>query len=64
MSLKSFVNNRAEWDAFCDYLDEEITVCQRRLEQSDDSISVYRAHGQIMALRRIKYLRDKINGQG
>ncbi len=64
MSLKAFVNNKGEWDAFCQELDEEITVCQRRLEQSDDSIAVYRAQGQIMALRRIKYLRDKINGQG
>lgn len=62
MSLKQFVNNRAEWDAFCDYLDEEIAVCQRRLEQSDDNIALYRTQGQIMALRRLKYLRDKVNG--
>ena len=56
MSLKAFVNNKAEWDAFCLELDAEIAIMQTRLEQSE------KTQGGILALRRLKYLRDKING--
>jgi len=62
MSLKSFVNNKAEWDAFCEMLDEDISIYHKRLEQSDDNIDMYRTQGCIQALRRLKFLRDKVNG--
>ena len=38
MSLKSFVNNKAQWDAFCEELDILILEQQRRLEQSEVAI--------------------------
>ena len=62
MSLKSFVNNKAEWDAFCEMLDEEVSILHKRLEQSNESVDMYRTQGAIQALRRLKYLRDKVNG--
>ena len=63
MSLKSFVNNKAEWDAFLEMLNEEVAIYHKRLEQSDNTVDIYRTQGCIMALHKLKYLRDKINGQ-
>jgi|TARA_R110000787_G_scaffold224024_2_gene332275 hypothetical protein len=62
MSLKSFVNNRIEWDAFLEELDARISLSHRNLEQASTAIEIHRAQGSILALRQLKYLRDKING--
>jgi len=62
MSLKAFVNNKAEWDAFCEELDIWIDEQQRRLEQGEMTIDLHRCQGAIGILRRLKYLRDKVNG--
>ena len=62
MSLKSFVNNKAQWDAFCEEIDELVLEQQRRLEQSEMTIDLHRCQGAISTLRRLKYLRDKVNG--
>ena len=62
MSLKAFVNNKAQWDAFCEELDILILEQQRRLEQSEIAIDLHRCQGSISTLRRLKYLRDKVNG--
>jgi hypothetical protein len=35
---------------------------QKVLEQSDDTIMMHRQQGAITALRKLKYLRDEING--
>ena len=63
MSLKSFVNNKAEWDAFCEFVDDQISILHKNLEQSNEAVEMYRTQGSIQALRRLKYLRDKVNGQ-
>ena len=63
MSLKSFVNDKPQWDAFCEELDVWITEQHKSLEQAEHSIDVHRAQGSIATLRRLKYLRDKVNGQ-
>ena len=63
MSLKSFVNNKAEWDAFCEELDSEITDLHKRLEQSESEEEIHKTKGGIRALRRLKYLREKFNGK-
>ena len=63
MSLKSFVNNKGEWDAFCTELDEMIAMVQGRLEQAENLVELHRAQGSIHILRRLKYLRDKVNGK-
>jgi hypothetical protein len=62
MSLKAFVNNKSEWDAFCEELDEMISIMQKRLEQSEHVVEIHQTQGGIRALRRLKYLRDKVNG--
>jgi ribonuclease HI len=62
MSLKAFVNNKPQWDDFCEMLDEEISVYHKRLEQSNNELELYRTQGCIQALRKLKYLRDKVNG--
>jgi hypothetical protein len=62
MSLKAFVNNKAEWDSFCEELDVWISEQQRRLEQGEMTIDLHRCQGAIGILRRLKYLRDKVNG--
>ena len=62
MSLKTFVNNKAEWDAFCEELDEMIAMLQTRMEQSEHIIEIHQTQGSIRVLRRLKYLRDKVNG--
>ena len=64
MSLKAFVNNKSDWDDFCEMLDEEISMYHKRLEQSNSYLELYRTQGCIQALRKLKYLRDKLNGQG
>jgi len=62
MSLKTFVNNKNEWDAFLQELDVRISSAHRNLEQASTSIEIHRAQGTVLALRQLKYLRDKING--
>jgi hypothetical protein len=56
------LNNGLEWDAFVEELDARIAVAHRNLEQANSSIDLHRAQGTIIALRQLKYLRDKING--
>ncbi len=62
MSLKTFVNNKNEWDAFTKELEVRISLAHRSLEQASTSIEIHRAQGAIIAFRQLKYLRDKING--
>ena len=62
MSLKTFVNNKNEWDAFLEELEVRISLAHRSLEQASTSIEIHRAQGTVLALRQLKYLRDKING--
>jgi len=62
VSLKTFVNNKGEWDAFCNELDVWIADEHKRLEQAEDVVHIHRSQGAIQALRKLKYLRDKING--
>lgn len=62
MSLKTFVNNKKEWDAFTEELDVRIASVHRNLEQANTLIEIHRAQGSIIALKQLKFLRDKING--
>jgi len=63
MSLKTFVNNKKEWDAFLEELDIRISSAHRNLEQASTTIEIHRAQGSIMALKQLKLLRDKVNAQ-
>jgi|TARA_R100000541_G_scaffold46080_1_gene53219 hypothetical protein len=61
MSLKSFVNNKPQWDAFVKEIDARIASAHRNLEQADTLVDIHRAQGSIITLRQLKFLRDKIN---
>ena len=63
MTIKKLVNDKPLWDGFVDVLNEKIEVAQRKLEQETSIEGVYRAQGEIAALRRLTFLRDEINGR-
>jgi hypothetical protein len=56
------VNNNRQWEAFSSYIDAVIEMQQKALEQADDNIMMYRSQGAIAALRKLKTLRDEVNG--
>lgn len=56
------VNNHRQWQAFNTYIDEVIEIQQKALEQSDNSIMLHRSQGAIAALRKLKTLREEVNG--
>jgi len=56
------VNNNHQWKAFNSYIDYLISHHQKSLEQSDNAILIHRSQGSVSALRKLKYLRDEING--
>ena len=62
MSLKLIVNDKNLWDALLEELDERIHFTHKQLEQATDTQEMYRLQGEIRALRRLKQLRDKVNG--
>tara|TARA_A200000159_G_scaffold44659_1_gene40920 strand:+ start:524 stop:721 length:198 start_codon:yes stop_codon:yes gene_type:complete len=62
MNLKKLVNDKALWDNFLEYIDDAIQKNHIALEQSDNNIVIHRLQGAIGALRRLKYLREEMNG--
>ena len=56
------MGNNRQWEAFSNYVDAVIEMQQKALEQADDNIMMYRSQGAIAALRRLKTLRDEVNG--
>ena len=44
------------------YLDDAIAKNHTALEQSDNNVVIHRLQGAIGALRRLKYLREEMNG--
>ena len=62
MSLKSFVNDKASWDAFVSELEERISYTHKSMENISDTAELYRHQGAIRALRNLHNLRDKVNG--
>ena len=62
--LKPMVGNNRQWEAFSNYIDLVIAQHQKVLEQSDDTIMMHRQQGALTALRKLKYLRDEVNGNG
>ena len=56
------MGNNHQWEAFNSYLDSMIEQHHTVLEQSIDVVSLHRQQGAIAVLRRLKQLRDEING--
>jgi len=61
-NLKTLVNHPKQWEAFSSYIDLTIEQHQKVLEQTDDAVLVHRQQGAIAVLRKLKYLRDEVNG--
>lgn len=61
-SLKPLVNNKALWDSFNEHLDEELSQLHSRLSVADETLEIHRIQGEIRAIKRLKYLREKVNG--
>jgi hypothetical protein len=56
-SLKPLVNHQHQLNK---YLDALIEQHHKAIEQTDDTVVMYRTQGAITALRRLKYLRDEV----
>lgn len=61
MSLKLMVNDPKIWNAFCDELDDQLQLVHRQLEQAEGN-DLYRHQGSAATLKKLKMLRDKVNG--
>lgn len=61
MSIKKLVNDKNLWDDFVETINKKIDIAQRRLEQESTMEGMYRAQGEIAALRRLIYLREEVN---
>ena len=62
MSLKQFANNKQAMDEFNELIDELIATQHRTMEQAGSVQEVYSAQGAISTLRRLKLLRETVNG--
>jgi len=56
------VNNKDQWEAFNNYIDTLISEHHRVMEQATTELIVYRAQGSIYTLRRLKLIRNEVNG--
>jgi hypothetical protein len=63
-NLKPLVVNQQEWDQFNNYVEDLIKQQHRTIEQTDESIIVYRAQGAIHTLRRLLLLREEVLQNG
>ncbi len=57
------VNNPKILNSFNNYLDAVIQEQHRILEQSDDTLIIQRSQGAVAILRKLKLLRDEVNGR-
>lgn len=62
MNLKPLVNDKVLYQDFLEEIDNRIADCHKALEQVSDTFDIYRYQGQIIALRKLKALREKVNG--
>ena len=62
MHLKQLVNNKELYDEFIKHLDDLIYMRQRTMESANDAVIVYRQQGAIDVLRKLKLLKETVNG--
>ena len=60
--LKQLVNDLQLWQDFSKYIDFLISEQHRVIEQASDDRVMWKTQGAITALRRLKRLKDEING--
>jgi len=57
-NLKPLVSHQHQLNKYLDVLIEQH---HKAIEQTEDTVIIYRTQGAIAALRRLKYLRDEVN---
>ena len=62
MKLKLLVNNMEIWDSFNNELDRRLNYVHIQMEQTIKQEDLFRLQGEAKALRRLKFLRDEVNG--
>ena len=62
MSIKLLVNTKEIWEAFLEEMDEKIERVHVQMEQATNPEDFYRLQGHVACLRRLKRLRDEVNG--
>jgi len=62
MHLKQLVNNKELYDEFQKHIDDLIYMRQRTMESANDAVIVYRQQGAIDVLRKLKLLKETVNG--
>lgn len=54
------MTNQMLWEAFDDMLNYSIELQRKQMEQTDNTVEIYRAQGSIQSLRRLKQLKEEI----
>jgi len=62
MHLKQLVNNKELYEEFQKHIDDLIYMRQRTMESANDAVIVYRQQGAIDVLRKLKLLKETVNG--
>ena len=62
MSIKLLVNDKKIWDSFNELIDQKLRFIHSQLEQTMKPEDLYRLQGEARAFRRLKLLRDEVNG--
>jgi len=62
MHLKQLVNNKELYEEFQKHIDDLIYIRQRTMESANDAVIVYRQQGAIDVLRKLKLLKETVNG--
>ena len=62
MNLRQLVNDKEAYEQFQQHIDTEISVRQRTMESASDAVTMYRQQGAIDVLRKLKLLREAVNG--
>jgi hypothetical protein len=60
-ALKPMASTPIQWQAFEEMLDYYIDIQYKSLEQNAEPVEIYRAQGAVMALKRLKKLKDEIH---
>lgn len=61
-NLKPLVNDKQLYDAFLQHIDDLIYLQHKQMEQATEPVIFYRAQGAITTLRKLKLLRETVNG--
>jgi hypothetical protein len=56
------VGNSHQWEAFNSYIDYAIEQQHKSLEQAESPMLMHRTQGAIAMLRKLKLLRNEVNG--